>query len=264
MYFVLIASFSDPVFVNSGQVFLIPKGITLQGYEKIFEYQKIWTGYRNTIIYTVVGTSINVIMTILAAYPLSRPDFAGRKPLMFVFVLTNFFSGGLIPTFLLIKNLNILNTLWVMVLPPALSVYNMIIARTFFMHTIPGELLDAASLDGCGNTRFLTSVVLPLSMPIIAVLALYYAVYHWNSYFNAMIYLSDDKRYSLQLILREILIELNIQDTMMDTMDFYERQKTADLVRYVSIVVAIIPMMILYPFLQRYFVKGVMIGSLKG
>ena len=264
MNFVFIASISDPVLVNSGQVFLYPKGLTLDGYVKILEYSKIWTGYYNTIIYTVLGTIINVIITIMAAYPLSRSDFVGRNILMFVFTFTMFFGGGLIPTFLLIKNLNMLNTLWVMIIPNALNVYNMIIARTFFVSTIPGELLDAAELDGCNNVTFLIKVALPLSMPIIAVLTLYYAVGHWNQFFNAMIYLNDEKRYPLQIILRQILIELNIQTEMMDSMDFYERQKTADLIRYVSIVIAILPMMVLYPFLQRYFVKGVMIGSLKG
>ncbi|QOS77600.1 carbohydrate ABC transporter permease [Paenibacillus sp. JNUCC31] len=265
LIFVLSASFSDPQSVLRGEMFLWPKGINLHSYEKIFQNKDILRGYTNTLIYTLVGTLINLVMTILAAYPLSRKDFIGRNAIMALFVFTMFFSGGLIPTYMLIKNLGMLNTLWVMIIPNAVSIWNIIIMRTFFQQSIPHELHEAATIDGCSNIQTLTRIILPLSMPIIAVTILFYAVGHWNAFFNAMLYLSDKNKFPLQLILREILIQGQTNDMVkMSTESAIKQQREVEGIKYAVLVVANIPVLLLYPFLQRYFVKGVMIGAIKG
>ncbi|MGW7160696.1 carbohydrate ABC transporter permease [Paenibacillus taichungensis] len=265
LVFVLSASFSDLQAVLRGEMFLWPKGINLHSYEKIFQNKDILRGYTNTLIYTSVGTLINLVMTILAAYPLSRKDFIGRNAIMALFVFTMFFSGGLIPTYLLIKNLGMLNTFWVMIIPNAVSIWNIIIMRTFFQQSIPNELHEAATIDGCSNIQTLTRIILPLSMPIIAVTILFYAVGHWNAFFNAMLYLSDKDKFPLQLILREILIQGQTNDMVkMSTESAIKQQREVEGIKYAVLVVANIPVLLLYPFLQRYFVKGVMIGAIKG
>ncbi|SLK04468.1 MULTISPECIES: carbohydrate ABC transporter permease [unclassified Paenibacillus] len=265
LVFVLSASFSDPQAVLRGEMFLWPKGINFHSYEKIFQNKDILRGYTNTLIYTSVGTLINLVMTILAAYPLSRKDFIGRNAIMALFVFTMFFSGGLIPTYMLIKNLGMLNTLWVMIIPNAVSIWNIIIMRTFFQQSIPNELHEAATIDGCSNIQTLTRIILPLSMPIIAVTILFYAVGHWNAFFNAMLYLSDKDKFPLQLILREILIQGQTNDMVkMSTESAIKQQREVEGIKYAVLVVANIPVLLLYPFLQRYFVKGVMIGAIKG
>ncbi|SDL32568.1 carbohydrate ABC transporter membrane protein 2, CUT1 family [Paenibacillus sp. OK060] len=265
LVFVLSASFSDPQAVLRGEMFLWPKGINFHSYEKIFQNKDILRGYTNTLIYTSVGTLINLVMTILAAYPLSRKDFIGRNAIMALFVFTMFFSGGLIPTYMLIKNLGMLNTFWVMIIPNAVSIWNIIIMRTFFQQSIPNELHEAATIDGCSNIQTLTRIILPLSMPIIAVTILFYAVGHWNSFFNAMLYLSDKDKFPLQLILREILIQGQTNDMVkMSTESAIKQQREVEGIKYAVLVVANIPVLLLYPFLQRYFVKGVMIGAIKG
>lgn len=265
LVFVLSASFSDPQAVLRGEMFLWPKGINLHSYEKIFQNKDILRGYSNTLIYTLMGTLINLVMTILAAYPLSRKDFIGRNAIMALFVFTMFFSGGLIPTYMLIKNLGMLNTLWVMIIPNAVSIWNIIIMRTFFQQSIPHELHEAATIDGCSNIQTLTRIILPLSMPIIAVTILFYAVGHWNAFFNAMLYLSDKNKFPLQLILREILIQGQTNDMVkMSTESAIKQQREVEGIKYAVLVVANIPVLMLYPFLQRYFVKGVMIGAIKG
>lgn len=266
IYFVIIASFSDPNLVNTGKVFFTPKGITFLGYRRILENNAIWTGYLNTILYTTLGTTINVVLTITSGYVLSRKDLVGRQAILMVFTFTMFFSGGMIPTYMLVKNLNLTNTIWAMVLPNAMSVWNMMIAKTFFTTTIPDELLDAASIDGCGNLRFFSLIVLPLSKPIVAVMVLFYAVGHWNSFFNALIYLESQSKYPLQLVLRNILLVNQMNDAAMldDITSIIERQKLAELLKYGIIVVSTIPILMLYPFIQKYFVTGIMIGSIKG
>ncbi|PWW45474.1 MULTISPECIES: carbohydrate ABC transporter permease [Paenibacillus] len=265
LVFVLSASFSDPQAVLRGEMFLWPKGINLHSYEKIFQNKDILRGYTNTLVYTSVGTLINLVMTILAAYPLSRKDFIGRNAFMALFVFTMFFSGGLIPTYMLIKNLGMLNTFWVMIIPNAVSIWNIIIMRTFFQQSIPNELHEAATIDGCSNIQTLTRIILPLSMPIIAVTILFYAVGHWNAFFNAMLYLSDKNKFPLQLILREILIQGQTNDMVkMSTESAIKQQREVEGIKYAVLVVANIPVLLLYPFLQRYFVKGVMIGAIKG
>lgn len=265
LLFVMSASISNPVHIVSGDMWLWPKEITFNGYKRIFENKDIMTGYANTLIYTVVGTTVNLVLTICAAYPLSRRDLKGRHLITALIVFTMFFSGGLVPTYLLIKNLGMLNTMWALILPSAISVYNVIIMRTFFQTSIPHEMQEAASIDGCDNFRVLTRVVLPLSMPIIAVMILFYAVAHWNAFFSALIYLQDRNKFPLQLILREILIQGQMQD-MVDMTDDSLVKKIMEIegIKYGVVVVANLPVLMLYPFLQRYFVKGIMIGALKG
>lgn len=264
--FILSSSLSSTDAILSGRVWLLPVNLTLLGYKTVFATKEVWTGYLNSIIYVLTGTTINIIMTIMVAYPLSRKDFKGRGAIMALFTFTMFFSGGMIPTYLTIHKLRMINTIWAMILPGAIAVWNMILARTYFATSIPIEMLEAARLDGCGNTRFILKIVLPLSKPIIAVLCLYYAVGHWNSYFNALLYLNDADKFPLQIILRNILILSQMDDPsqVIDSEELLARIKLQALMKYALIVVASIPVMVAYPFVQKYFVKGVMIGSLKG
>ncbi len=268
LIYVVSASISDPVLVNSGQMWLWPRGITFEGFERVFQNPELWIGYRNTIFYTLVGTFINLVVTLPCAYALSRPDFVGRNVLMTMMVFTMFFSGGLIPTYLLIRNLNLINTVWALLLPNAAGVWNIIVARVFFQMTIPRELQEAAEMDGCSTTRLFIQIVLPLSAPIIAVMALFYGVGHWNQYFNALIYLSNRALFPLQLFLREILVQNEMAATMMmdgaDVEALATQARIADIIKYAVMILAALPLLVVYPFLQRYFVKGVLIGSLKG
>ncbi len=268
MVYVISCSFSNPDAVIRGEVTLLPRGLTLDGYKQIVDYKPIWTGYRNTIFYTVTATALNLLVTVPCAYALSRRELWGRKQFMALFTFTMFFSGGMIPHYLLMKDLRLLNTVWAMIIPGAVSTYNMIITRTFFENSIPPEVQEAAIIDGCGNSRLFFSVVLPLSKPIIAVLILFYGVGHWNAYFNAMIYLSDAELYPLQLILRNILLLGEMNDMMgldaeSQRMLIY-LMRLKEVMKYGIIVLASLPMMILYPFLQKYFVQGVMVGAIKG
>ncbi|MBJ6359938.1 carbohydrate ABC transporter permease [Paenibacillus sp. GCM10012307] len=265
LIYILSASISDPSAVISGKVWLWPVGFSLDGYSAVFEHRLIWSGFRNSIYYTVFGTLINVVMTIMAAYPLARKDFYGRNLIMMLFVFTTMFSGGLIPSYLLVKDLGMLNSVWAMVLPGALSVWNVIITRTYFQSTIPDELLEAAQLDGCNDFSFVWRMVLPLSGPIIAVISLYYAVGHWNQFFSALIYLKKQSLYPLQIILRDILIQNDVDAMMLTDVDqAAKREALRQLLKFSLIVVSTFPLLVVYPFVQKYFVKGVMIGSLKG
>jgi putative aldouronate transport system permease protein len=265
LYFVVIASFSNPDQVNTGQTWFFPQGITWEGYTRIFSYASLWNSYANSILYTLVGTLINVSLTLPTGYALSRQDLDGRKVFMLIIVFTMFFSGGLIPTYLLVKELGMVNTAWALWLPGAVSAFHIIISRTFFQMTIPGELLEAAKMDGCSNTRFFGGIVLPLSMPIVAVIILFCAVSHWNSYFAALIYLRDEKLYPLQIILRDILVANEAQsDLVGDISDMGAKTRIADMMKFGVIIVSSLPVLVLYPFLQKYFMKGVLIGSLKG
>jgi len=265
LVYIVSASFSSTNAVVSGRVWLWPVEPGLKGYAAVFEYKAIWTGFGNSLFYTVAGTLLNVVLTIIAAYPLSRRDFIGRQWIMFVFVFTIMFSGGIIPNYLLVKSLGLLDTRWALILPSALSVFNVIITRTYFQTNIPQEMLEAAQVDGCSDWKFLCKIVLPLSGPIVAVLMLFYAVGHWNSYFNALLYLKDRSLYPLQLVLRSILIQNQIDPSMVTSEeDLVARQGLADLLKYSLIVVATAPMLVIYPFVQKHFVKGVMIGSIKG
>lgn len=265
LYFIVIASFSDPDAINTGQVVFFPKGFNTLGYQRIFENTKIWRAYGNTIFYTFVGTAINIIMTMVFAYPLSRKDFSGRKFMTFFMMFTMYFQGGLMPTYLLMQKIGLYDTPWVMVLLPALNVFNVIIAKTNIQHNIPEELYEAASIDGCSHFKFFWKIVMPLSKSIMAVLVLYYGVAHWNEFMNGLVYLRDEGLYPLQLVLRGILVQNQASaDMMTDIESMLEQQKAAELIKYGLIIVSALPVLVIYPFLQKYFAKGVMVGAVKG
>ena len=263
IYFVIIASVSNPLAVNSGRVILAPVGFTLNGYEKILAFSRIWLGYRNTIFYVILGTAIAVVLTVSLAYPLSRKDFRMRNPLMAMVAFTMFFGGGMIPTYLVINQMNLLNTIWAVVLPGAITAQHVIIVRTFFQ-SIPSEMVEAAAIDGATNFKVFLKIILPLSKAVVAVIVLYVASSLWNGYFGPMIYLTDQNLYPLQLFLRQILLQNDMQGVDISAAAVAEQQETAQLIKYGVIIVSTVPMMILYPFVQKYFVKGVMIGSIKG
>ncbi|WP_168120114.1 carbohydrate ABC transporter permease [Paenibacillus sp. HB172176] len=269
LIYIISASISDPVMVNSGKMWLLPKKMTMEGYMRVFENREIWSGYLNTVMYTVLGTLLNLLITLPCAYALSRRGVAGRNAVMALLVFTMFFSGGLIPTFLLVKSLGLLDSIWAMLLPNAAAVWNIIVTRTYFQISIPNEMLEAGEIDGGSPFRLFLSIVLPVSKPIIAVMALFYGVGHWNQYFNAMLYLSNRDLFPLQLILREILIleEMSVSMLMNGSGDLEamaEQARVADIVKYAVMIVSMLPLLVAYPFLQRYFVKGFLIGSLKG
>ncbi|WP_425464928.1 carbohydrate ABC transporter permease [Paenibacillus dokdonensis] len=261
---ILSASFSSPSAVTSGKVWLWPVDFSLIGYKAVFQNSDILVGFGNSFFYTIVGTLVNVSFTAMLAYPLARKTFYGRGLIMILLVFTMFFDGGLIPNYLLVKSLGMVNTRWAMIIPGALAVFQVIIARTFFQ-SIPEELAEAADMDGCSDMRFFLRIVLPLSKPILAVLFLMYAVGHWNAYFNALIYLKDSSMFPLQIFLRNILI-LNSEnsDMLTNVNSLLVQQGLKDLLKYSLIVVSTAPVLIIYPFVQKHFVKGVMIGSLKG
>jgi putative aldouronate transport system permease protein len=262
--YILSASFSDPLAVTSGKVWLFPVDFTLRGYEVTLQNPQIITGYVNSLIYTIGGSLISVVLTVLVAYPLSRRDLYGSNILMFLITFTLIFSGGLIPTYLVVRDLGLIDTRWALLIPQAVAAFQVIIARTFFRSAIPDELVEAAELDGCNDLQFLRSVVLPLSKPIIAVLALMYAVSQWNGYFDALIYLKSSDLQPLQLVLRNILILNTTNSGSMDAAAMAQRQQLADLLKYCLVVVGSVPVLLIYPFVQRYFVKGMLIGSIKG
>jgi len=264
LYFIVIASISDPVDVNAGRVILYPVRATLDGYRRILDYKSFFTGYRNTLVYTAVGTLVNMLLTVPAAYALSRKDLVGRNVFMMMIAFTMIFSAGLIPTYLHIRNLNLIDTMWALILPGAVSTWNLIVARTFFQQTIPDDLLEAAQLDGASNVQFFLRIVLPLSKSILAVLVLFYAVSHWNSYQNALYYITSDDKRPLQLVLRSILFENTLGDMVEDASNLAAQQRLGDLIKYGIIIASSLPLLILYPFLQRYFIQGVMIGAVKG
>lgn len=265
LIYVLSASVSSPVYVANGRVYLFPRGFTMMAYREVFKDTRILTGYRNSLIYTVLGVFVSITLTMIGAYVLSRKTLPGRNIIMGLFVFTMYFSGGLIPTYLLIKRLGMTNTLWVMIIPFAISTYNMIIARTFIQNTIPDSLTEAATIDGCSNVGILTRIVLPLSKAIIAVLVIYYGVAQWNGYFTALIYLSGTNKQPLQIILRDILIKNDLTQ-MVGSSDSTSSEYVMliEVLKYAVAVVASVPMLILYPFVQKYFLKGVMIGAIKG
>ena len=264
LVFVLSASISNPMEVFQGNVWLLPKGINFEAYKQVFMNKKIWTGYRNTIFYTCLGTLIATTLSISAAYPLARRKLYGKKILMTYFMITMFFNGGMVPTYLIVQKLGLYNSVWAVILVNMVTVYNIIVAKTFIHTSIPEELYEAAEIDGCGDIRAFFKVVLPLSTPIIAVLTLFYGVAYWNNYFNGLIYVGSSDRYPLQLILRDILLS-NATSEMVDAMETdINKLMVSESLKYAVVVVSSVPMLILYPFLQKFFVKGVMIGSVKG
>ncbi|XEC93750.1 carbohydrate ABC transporter permease [Paenibacillus tarimensis] len=265
LIYILSSSFSSPSAVVGGKVWLLPVDFTVAGYKAVFNSSLVMKGYMNSAIYAVFGTMINVALTVMIAYPLSKRSLYGRSIVMIILLITMFFDGGLIPTYLLVKNLGLIDTRWALWLPGAMAVFQVIVARTFFQSSIPEELYEAGQLDGCRDIRFLWSMVLPLSKPILAVMTLMYAVGHWNAYFDALIYLKSENLFPLQLVLRNILL-LNATDTEMlaHSSNLNKHQGFQLMLKYALIVVASLPVLVLYPFVQKHFVKGVMIGSLKG
>ena len=269
LYFVIISSFSEPNAVASGQVVWYPVGFSLEGYTAVFEDDRVVRGFINAVIYTVCGTLLSLAVTLPTAYALSRSDFNGNRFVTIFYLITMFVSGGMIPTYLVVRGLHMLDTMWALIVPGCLGVYNMIVARTFFKNTLPDELLEAAKLDGCSNGRFFFNIALPLSGAIIAILVLYYGQGLWNNYFNAMLYLSTQEKWPLQLVLRSILILNDSQLTQVGTTPeqiraIEEARQRSELMKYSLIIISSIPMMVIYPLVQKHFVKGVMIGSVKG
>ncbi|MBQ8953039.1 MAG: carbohydrate ABC transporter permease [Clostridia bacterium] len=269
LYFVIISSISDPIEVSAGKVVFAPVGFTLDGYKEVFKTKTVMRGFLNSLIITVMGTSINLLVTIPTSYALSRPDFTLKRPITLFYILTMFVGGGMMPTYIVVRNTGLLDTWWALVLPGCLGVYNMIVARTFFKTNIPLELMEAAKLDGCGNTKFFIYVVLPLSGAITAILCLYYGVGHWNSYFSALIYIQKRELWPLQLELRNILV-LNtsvMTKQVMTEAELLEKKRLdalKEMMKYSLIIISSIPVLVIYPFVQKHFVKGVMIGSVKG
>lgn len=265
LIYIVSASFSSPEAVISGKVFLWPVDVTLRGYKAVFQNPKIMIGLRNSVFYTVAGTAINIVMTLLCAFPLSRKEFTARNRVAAFFVFTMYFSGGLVPTYMLVNRLGMVNTVWAMLIPTAMSSYNMIICRTYMVNTIPDELYEATQIDGGTPWQYFLKIVVPLCKPIIAVLVLYYGVAKWNDYYNAMIFIKQDALQPLTIIMREILIQNKVDYTMIkDARQASEMAGLTQLLKYSTIVIASIPVLILYPFVQKYFVEGVMVGSVKG
>ncbi len=264
MYFIVIASISNPNLVSNGEIMFLPKGINFKAYEQLASYSQLWTGYKNTILYVVFGTVFTLIVNIPAAYALSRKNLYGRKFLTIFYLIPMFFTGGLIPTYLVVQQFHLQDTFWVMVLPFCVVTYYIIVGRTFFLNSIPEELWEAAQLDGCGYLGFFFQIVLPLSKAVIAVIALWAAVGQWNSYFNALIYLRSPELQPLQIILRNILISNQTISSMTTGAAAVEAKQMADLIKYAVIVVSSAPIMCMYPFVQKHFNQGVMLGSLKG
>jgi len=263
--FVISASFSAGSAVQAGKVMLWPVQVSTQGYITVFNTPSIWLGFRNSIFYTVTATCLNIAMTMTTAYCLSRSDVPGRNFFILLFTFTMFFSGGMIPGYLLLRNLHMLNTPWALIIPGAIGVYNMIIAKTFIQNSIPPEMLDAAKIDGCSDIYYFIRIVIPLSKAIIAVLVLFYGVGHWNAYFNAMIYLHNRNLYPLTIFLRDILMTSQIDPSTVSDPELQMRlAEQAGVIKYALIVVTMVPVVLIYPFVQKYFVKGVMIGSVKG
>lgn len=267
LLYIISASFSGGVMTGGG-LSLIPARVTLEGYKAVFEQKTVWSGYGNSLLYTLTGTAVALLVTILCAYPLSRKGFKTGKFVMGLCVFTMYFSGGMIPTYITIRNYGLIDSIWALILPGSLSVYNMIVMRTYFNSSIPEEMHEASQIDGCGAWRFLAQIVLPLSGPILAVIGLYYAVDLWNSYYGALLYIQDKAKLPLANILRELLVQsqsLSMESNVsLDSTTQALLEKRAEVMRYSLILVSSLPVMMLYPFVQKYFVKGVMIGAVKG
>ncbi|MGH4037219.1 MAG: carbohydrate ABC transporter permease [Sphaerochaeta sp.] len=266
LYYVLIASVSNPYDVYAGKTFFAPSGFTLEGYQKIFKQDSIVQGYLNSIIYTSIGTLVSTFLVITSGYSLSKKDLPGRKAIMLFYVITMYFTGGLIPTYLVVAKTGLLNSMWALILPGGVSVFNLIVTRTYFETSIPKEMYEAATIDGCGHMKTFYKVVVPLSKPIIAVMTIFAMVAYWNDWFTALIYMNDKSKYPLQLVLREILIQSQASAQTMSGMDggYAEANRITELVKYASMVVGAVPMLVAYPFVQKYFKTGLMVGSVKG
>jgi putative aldouronate transport system permease protein len=259
--YVLAASLSDRMFIMRGSVSIIPQGFNTYAYQNVFEYPYLWRSYGNTVLYMVIGTAVNMLLTVLGAYPLSRRQFAGRRALSFLLVFTMWFNAGMIPTFLVVRGVHLYNTVWAMILPGAISTYNLIVVRTFF-DNLPVEMEEAALIDGCNDWQALMKIILPLSVPVLMTITLFYMVGHWNSFMPALMYLRSKELYPLQMILREIVLQSLVDEENLE--GGANEQVLAESVKYATIIVATVPILCVYPFIQRYFVTGVMIGAVKG
>lgn len=266
LYYVLVASISDPYEVYAGKTFLLPSKITFEGYKRVFQESSIAGGYLNSIYYTVLGTVVSVFLVMTTGYCMSKKTLPFRRGIMLFYVITMYFSGGLIPTYLVVSKFHMLNSVWALILPGGVSVYNVIVTRTFFENSIPNELYEAAAIDGSSNIRTFVKIALPLAKPIIAVMVIFTMVAYWNDWFTALIYMQDKAKYPLQLALRQILIQSQALASMMGNMDggYAEANKLTELIKFASIVVGSVPMLIAYPFVQKYFEKGFMAGAVKG
>ena len=264
LYFVIIASFSQPEAVLGGKLRFLPIGFNIESYKMVLSERKVWVGYRNTLLYTVLGTCINLVLTTLAAYALSRKDMPWRTPLTFVISFTMLFGGGMIPVYMVVRGLHLTDTLWAMVIPNAIATYNLLVMKNYFQSSIPEELQEAAAIDGCSHFKTLIKVVLPLSTPILAVIVLFYAVGHWNAFFNAVIYLRNQELFPLQIVLRDILLQNSLEAVGGDLTGMYEKVMRGETMKYALIIVASAPVIIMYPFVQKYFVKRIMVGAIKG
>lgn len=264
LYYVLLASITDPTVVNTGKLLLYPEAPYFDGYKRAFNYAPLWTGYKNTLVYTFVGTVISLICTIPAGYALSRMDLPGRRVIMFLFTFTMFFNGGIVPLYLVVQNLHIYDTIWAVVLPVAVSVYNLIVCRSFFDTGIPIEMLEAAKIDGCNDFMFFFRIVIPLSSTIIAVMYLFYATSLWNQFFNPLMFLAGQEKMPLQVVLRNLVLSNQVNSITSNAQEIAMRQRLAEQLKYCIVVLAAAPLLIVYPFLQKYFAKGVMVGAVKG
>ena len=266
LWFVICASVSDQVRVFQDPALLLPRGLNFESYIRTIGHKDIWIGFRNTVVYTLTGTFINLLLTVFAAYPLSRPDFAGRNVLTFILTFTMFFSGGMIPTYLVVDKLGMINKIWALIIPNAINFTNVIIVRTYFTNSVPFEMQEAAQIDGCGSFRLLFSIIAPLSTPILAVITLYYSVGHWNSFFTALLYIYDRAKYPLQMFLRELLIQANMDSLVefAESQQRFEQLIQKEGMKYAIVVISSLPFVVLFPFFQKYFSKGVMMGAIKG
>jgi len=264
LYFMCIASISDPNALYQGRVLLLPKDITFLGYQRIFSNMVIFRSYLNSIIYTIAGVSVSLVLTIPTAFALSRPELPGGKIIIKLMIFTMYFYGGMIPLYIVVRSLNLLNSMWSLILPTAIVTYNLIVARAFYLSMIPSELFEASVLDGCNYTKFFVYIVLPLSKAIISVMVLFYATKMWNGFMDALIYLSTESKFPLQLVLRNILLQSQALALLDDATAVAAQQRATELIKYGVVVVASFPMLCLYPFIQKHFVSGIMIGAVKG
>ena len=266
LYLVLICSFSDPAFISSGDVWIVPRGLNFDAYKILLDTREVWVGYRNSLFYTIVGTAMQMIVTTAAGFAISRRTLPGRRFLMFIFLFPMYFSGGLIPTYLVIKDAGMINTVWALIVPVMVGYYNLILARNYYENSIPEELFESASVDGASTIRYFVQFAVPLSVPVLAVMTLNFALGHWNKYFDAMIYISNDNIQTLQVFIKRITMQATsaLDGGTANAEALVEQIRQKQLLKYAVVIVSTVPMILLYPFIQKYFVQGIMMGAVKG
>lgn len=266
LYLVLICSFSDPAFISSGDVWIVPRGLNFDAYKILLDTREVWVGYRNSLFYTIVGTAMQMIVTTAAGFAVSRKTLPGRRFLMFIFLFPMYFSGGLIPTYLVIKDAGMINTVWALIVPVMVGYYNLILARNYYENSIPEELFESASVDGASTIRYFVQFAIPLSVPVLAVMTLNFALGHWNKYFDAMIYISNDNIQTLQVFIKRITMQATsaLDGGTANAEALVEQIRQKQLLKYAVVIVSTVPMILLYPFIQKYFVQGIMMGAVKG